>query len=111
MTAERIYSFLGLAKKAGKLFSGDDTCERLIKSKKACLTIVAQDSSDNTIKKFTDKCNSYNVPIEKFGDKELLGRYTGKEIRAVLIITDKGFANRITEMIREYNISGGDING
>jgi len=111
MTVEKIYSFLGLAKKAGKIFSGDDTCERLIKSQKACLTIVAQDASPNTIKKFTDRCNTREVPFKIFGEKELLGRFTGKEIRAVLVITDIGFAKRVIEMIEEYNISGGDING
>jgi len=111
MTSERIYSFLGLAKKAGKLFSGDDTCERLIKSKKARLTIIAVDSSPNTSKKFTDKSYAVGIPLKVFGTKELLGRYTGKEIRAVLVITDEGFAKRIIEMIEEYSISGGDLNG
>jgi Ribosomal protein HS6-type (S12/L30/L7a) len=111
MTSERIYSFLGLAKKAGRLFSGEDTCEKLVKSKKARLTIIADDSSSNTSKKFIDKCNAYEVPLIKFGTKELLGRYTGKEIRAVLVITDEGFARRIIEMVDEYSISGGDLNG
>lgn len=111
MTSERIYSFLGLAKKAGKLFSGEDTCEKLVKSQKARLTIIANDSSPNTSKKFTDKCNAYGVPLKIFGTKELLGRYTGKEIRAVLVITDVGFAKRITEMVDEFSISGGDLNG
>jgi ribosomal protein L7Ae-like RNA K-turn-binding protein len=111
MADEKIYSFLGLAKKAGKVFTGDDTCERLIKTQKACVTVIAQDASPNTVKKFTDKCKSRDVPLKIFGTKELLGRFTGKEIRAVLVITDNGFAKRIIEMIEEYNISGGDING
>ena len=45
---DKVYSLLGLAKKAGQLLSGDDTCERTIKSGKAVLVIVAGDASENT---------------------------------------------------------------
>ena len=53
---ERIYSFLGLATKAGKLISGEETCERALKLGKVFLVIVSDDASDNTKKKFNDMC-------------------------------------------------------
>ena len=98
---DRIYSFLGLATKAGKLVSGDDTCERMIKSGKANLVIVAEDASENTRKAFIDSCNYRDIPIRLFGLKQLLGRYTGKDNRAVMAILDSGFAERLIELIDE----------
>ena len=95
----KIYSFLGLAKKAGKLLSGDETCERAIKSEKVYLAIVSEDASDNTKKKFVDICGYRDVEIRIFGEKELIGRYTGKEIRSVVVILEQGFAKRLIEMI------------
>ncbi len=75
---ERIYSFLGLATKAGKLISGDETCERAMNAGKAYLVIVSDDASDNTKKKFRDMCSYRELKIRTFGEKELLGKFTGK---------------------------------
>jgi len=96
---DKIYSFLGLATKAGKIVTGDETCEIAIKKSSASLVIVAEDASDNTKKKFTDACNFRNIEIRIFGRKDLLGKFTGKNIRSVVAILDKGFSKRLMEMI------------
>ncbi|NLV36664.1 MAG: 50S ribosomal protein L7ae [Clostridiaceae bacterium] len=99
MMVERIYSFLGLATKAGKLLSGEETCERKLKAGKVYLVIVAEDASENTKKKFKNMCDYRKVDIRYFGTKEMLGRFTGKGIRSVIAIADRGFAGRLKEMI------------
>lgn len=96
---DRIYSFLGLATKAGKEISGEETCERALKSEKVCLVIVSADASENTRKKFRDMCSYRDVPIRFFGEKDLLGRFSGKDSRTVVAVTDPGFAGRLQEMI------------
>lgn len=106
MTA-KIYSFLGLATKAGKLVSGEEACERAIKSKKVYLVIVAEDASDNTKKKFTQLCEYRNIDMKLFGTKELLGRSTGKELRSVMVVLDQEFAKRLIEMIQHLGIECG----
>lgn len=106
---ERIYSFLGLATKAGKLLSGDETCERALKSGKVYLVIVSEDAADNTKKKFTDMCNYRSVEIRRFGEKELLGRFTGKKIRSVIAIAERGFAGHLKEMIDSCGIEHGGV--
>lgn len=112
MISNKIYSFLGLCTKAGKLSSGDETCEKIIKSLKAKLIIIAEDASNNTVKKFSNMSEYRQVPIRIFGEKQLLGRFTGKETRAVLVINDNGFANKLIEQIDEYyKISGGEQYG
>ncbi|MCX7923891.1 MAG: ribosomal L7Ae/L30e/S12e/Gadd45 family protein [Clostridia bacterium] len=108
----KIYSFLGLATKARKLVSGEDGCEKAIKSGKVFLVIVAGDASDNTKKKFTNMCKYRELEIRFFGVKELLGRYTGKEMRSVLAVADQGFAKRLIELIDAVTLeSGGEIIG
>ncbi len=107
----KIYSFLGLATKAGRVATGNETCERAIKAGKALLVIVADEASDNTKKKFTDMCLYRNIQIRIFGDKDLLGRYTGKDLRSVVCIMDVGFAENLVKMIDAYKfeIGGGNI--
>lgn len=106
---ERIYSFLGLATKAGKLISGDETTERALKSGKVYLVIIAEDASDNTKKKFKDMCSYREIEILYFGEKEKLGKYTGKKIRSVVAIIDRGFAGNLTKMIVNRGIELGGV--
>lgn len=106
---ERIYSFLGLATKAGKLISGEETTERGLKSGKVCLVIVAEDASDNTKKKFKDMCSYREIEIRYFGEKEILGKFTGKRIRSVVAIIDRGFAGNLTKMIDNRGIELGGV--
>ncbi len=85
--------------KAGKISSGDFSCEKLISAGRAKLVLVAEDASENTKKKFKDACSYKKVNIVFFGSKDLLGRAIGKEIRAVLAVTEEGFAERIMTLI------------
>lgn len=96
---DKIYSMLGLATKARKLVSGDETCEKSIKSLKAFVVIIAEDASDNTKKKFEDMCKYRNIQIRNFGQKDLIGKFIGKDVRAVVVIQDQNFATRIIELI------------
>lgn len=95
----KVYSFIGLATKAGKLISGEDTCERAIKSGKVSLIIVAGDASDNTKKKFHDMCRYRGVNIRIYGEKELLGRYIGKDVRSIVAILEKEFSKHLMQII------------
>jgi len=106
---ERIYSFLGLATKAGKLISGEDTTERALKSGKVYLVILAEDASDNTKNKFINMCSYRNVQIRVFGKKDLLGKFTGKNQRSVIAIVDRGFAGHLAEMIISRGIKHGGV--
>lgn len=108
---DRVYSFLGLAKKAGAVVSGEDACQMAIKKKKAHLIIIAEDASDNTKKRFISNCEYRSIEVRLFGNKELLGRFAGKNIRSVIAVLHKGFAKRLMEMIDNQNIKygGGQI--
>lgn len=85
-------SYIGLATKAGKTASGEFSTEKAVKSGKAFLVVVAEDSSDNTKKNFFNACAYYHVPICVLGTKEELGASTGKAMRASLAVLDEGLA-------------------
>lgn len=89
---------MGLATKAGKVVSGEFMTEKSVKEGKAFLVVVAEDSSDNTKKNFSDMCTFYNVPYKVYGDKVSLGHAIGKEFRASAAVLDEGFANSLINM-------------
>lgn len=92
---KKVLGTLGLAMKAGNVVSGEFMTEKAIRDGMARLVIVAADASANTKKKFRDSCKYYRIPYAEFGDKDTLGNAIGKEFRASLAITDKGFATSI----------------
>lgn len=96
---DSILGMIGLATKARKTATGSEACEIAVRSVKAKLVIVAKNASENTKNPLIRMCGNNNVAIREFSTKESLGKYTGKPIRAVVAITDNGFANRIIELI------------
>lgn len=100
MNDKKALSLISLATKAGKVVSGEFATEKEVKTGYAELVIVAQDASDNTKKKFQNMCEFYEVPIIFYGDKELLGHTIGKEFRAMLAITDAGFADGVCKHLK-----------
>ena len=97
---QKILNMIGLAQKAGKVASGEFSTEKAVKTGKAYTVIVADDSSDNTKKKFRDMCKFYKVPMIVYGDKDTLGHAMGKQFRASLAILDEGFAKGILKELK-----------
>ena len=97
---EKIYSYLGLATRAGKIVSGDDSTLLELKRGNVKFIIVAEDASNNTKKLFKDKSSYRNVPYAYFSTKLQLGLAIGKAPRAVIGVKDDGFANKIVELLK-----------
>lgn len=101
MSEDKIYSFIGLARKAGAVAMGEPLSEQAVKRGKAQLVLVTRDASENTKKKIETALFGRNVLMLKFGDKEMLGKMLGKAFLSVIAITDVGFSERIKEMIEQ----------
>ena len=99
MNEKKILSLLGLCRRAGKLVSGNAKVEGAIQNGTALLVLIASDASDNTKKKFTDKCMFYEVPHACVFSKDSLGSAIGYEERAVTAVTDAGFADKLTGLM------------
>ena len=100
----KISSLLSLSAKAGMLSTGEETAEKLLQKGAAKLVIIAEDASENTKKKFVNKCFYYQKPIRVFGEKVLLSKCVGKTGRTVYVITDSGFAERLQTLIDANSI-------
>lgn len=93
--AEKKYTMLGFAQKAGKLASGENTVEAKIKDKGACLVIVAEDAPEHTKGRMQRLAGHYQTDYIIFGEKNRLGQAIGKSPRNVVLVSDKNFAAQI----------------
>ena len=99
MKNNKIYSLLGLAKRSRHLVSGEFMVDKSIKDGQARLVIAGCDASDNTKKQFRNCCDFYHVPYYEYGDKDTLGASIGCEMRAVVAVTDAGFAKSLRGLL------------
>ena len=102
MNNDRILSFISLARKAGKIKSGEFSTEEAVRQGKAYLVIVASDASDNTRKHFDDMCRYRDLPLYIISDSLSLGRALGYEFRMSLAVTDQGFARSLEQKIQAF---------
>jgi ribosomal protein L7Ae-like RNA K-turn-binding protein len=111
MSKNKIYSFIGLARKAGMAVIGEDSASLAIKDKKASLVLLADDASQNTEKKIRKALSGSRIQLMRFGSREELGHALGKVYISVIAITDKGFSNQIIKMVQQNmnNTHGGDV--
>ena len=102
---EKILRFIGLAMRAGKVVSGFDAVVSAVRSGNAELLIISQDISANTLNKLMDKIAECDASVEAYGFSRAgdLGDAIGRPDRAVLAITDKGFAGKLALMIEEFD--------
>ena len=91
----KIISYLGFARKAGKLMSGVSTCTFAMSKGKVELIILAEDISENSRKKIMKEIRRYNVNHVTMGTIDEMSRAVGAQGRSVFAICDKGFADAI----------------
>ncbi len=102
MQDERVLSFLGLMRKAGKIAVGEMNTEKSVRLKKAQIIILASDASLNAVKRAHNladaaECDLITVPA----DKDILGRALGTSPFAMAAICDSGFASAFQSFINQ----------
>lgn len=93
MTPKEI-SLLGIARRAGKVCSGESQVEAFLKKNKGYLIIVAEDSPGAN-SKFSQWAKNLGIPVIISGNKQELGLAIGLSPRAIVLVMDQGFANAI----------------
>ena len=101
---EDILKFLGLAQRASKVVSGNDQLLDEVARGHIKLLIIATDVSKNTLNKFLGTVSKFDkeVPAYVFADKFSLGNAIGKPDRALVGITDDGFAKKLGLMLDRF---------
>ena len=92
-------NMIGLAYRARKLSTGEETILRDIQTKRAKLVLIASDIGYQTEKKLTDKCKTYNVPFKVVDDRETIAAAIGKSARVAIAVLDAGFAKKIQSLL------------
>ncbi len=100
----KVQSLLGLARRAGKLEIGDESCLKAVRSGRAQLVIVAGDASAGTLKKYQDKCSHYQVPYVQAGSRYEIGQAIGRAEQVVVAVNDQGFAKGIRDGLEKTEV-------
>lgn len=92
-------NIVGLAYRARKCSTGEELIIKDIQTRKAKLLLIANDISEQTKKKLTDKCKSYEIPYVEVDDRVTLASAIGKQERVAIAILEQGFANKIQTLL------------
>ena len=90
----RIQSLIGIARRAGKIATGNAQVEAMMKKRKGFLLIMAEDAP-GTQKKYNQWADDLKLPILVNGTKLELGLSIGLSPRSAVLILDQGFAKAI----------------
>lgn len=89
---------LGLARRAGRLATGEATVLKKVRQHQAELVFVAADAAEATKKKFTDKCQFYQVKLTDLFSRDELSEAIGTD-RSVIAVMDTGFAKKLNQLL------------
>ena len=95
----RIYTLLGLMRRANFLLIGEESCRKCAKSGRIKFVLIAKDASFKTKDKIVSMCNYNNIEYRIFGEKDIIGKYIGKGDVAVLGTNNDGFLKKLISMI------------
>lgn len=93
----KIVNLLGLAKRAGKVVTGEELVLKRVQSQQAKIVFLASDSGKNTLKKFTDKCHTYEIPLSTEFSRDELSVAIG-QVRSVVCVVDNGFSKKLKQL-------------
>ena len=103
MFSERLLSFLGIARKAGRLSLGFDSVCDSVRKGESRMILTASDASEGTLRRLRNRlpedfAEVYQLPC----DIDRVNAALGKGVR-LISVNDKGFANRIKEMLGQQD--------
>ena len=103
MDDTKFSGLLGLCRKAGRMSIGHDESKISVKSKKARLCLLAEDSSDRLKEEFRSLCEENSVTLAEVPYKiEQFAFIIGSKA-AVITINDDGFSQKLMTY-REENV-------
>ena len=96
---KKVLNLLGLAKRAGKVITGEELVVKAIQNGKARLVILASDAASNLNKRITDKSNYYEIAVSTLFTEIELSHAIGQN-RKVIALVDDGFAKKMESLMK-----------
>lgn len=106
MNEEKVLSFFGLARRAGRLAPGHDAVIESVVKNKAKLCVLCLDASERLENEIRHACSyeNKNIPVLKARfDMKKLSKAIGTKA-AVISINDEGFAKKLLSMFAPDNL-------
>ena len=91
---DKVLSYLGLARRAGKILFGDEILENFSRGS-ISLLFLAKDISPKSRDRFAKKCLYYKVPLIEDYSADELSAALGRPIVKTAAVCDHGFAKAI----------------
>lgn len=101
---DRLLSFLGLCRRAGKLTLGNDMVLDAVDSGGAYLVVTASDISKNTERKILSRCEARGVRCLNLGRTKDEVSFALGRLCVVAAVCDKGFADKISDLINNQEV-------
>ena len=95
----KLSNSLGMAKKAGRIATGEELVIKSIQAERARLVFVAHDAAPNLVKCITDKTTYYEIPMLDIFSSAELSHAIGSD-RKVIAVQDKGFAKKMESLMK-----------
>ena len=95
----KLSNSLGMAKKAGRIVTGEELVVKSIQAERARLVFVAYDAAPNLVKRITDKTTYYEIPMLDIFSSAELSHAIGSD-RKVIAVQDKGFAKKMESLMK-----------
>lgn len=92
-------NLLGIAYRARKISTGEEIIVKDIQRRHAKLILIANDVSEQTKRKLTNKCKTYDIPYIEVDDRYTLAAAIGKPARVAIAVLDEGFAKKIISLL------------
>ena len=99
MINNKICGLLGLARRAGKLSFGTESCIQEIEKNKIKLIIIAINAAERTKMNFKNICNNKKIPIFAILNIDEISKAIGQSNKAVVGIKDINFSKEIIKII------------
>ena len=95
----KVATYMGFAAKARKIVTGYNTCIYMMGKKKVKLLVIAEDLSENSMKKAISAADKQHVPYRIYGSRDNLSHITGNVDKGIFGIVDDHFAKIISDEI------------
>lgn len=106
----RLLNLIGLGRRAKRLICGNQAVELALRRGQAKLVFMATDAAEAGIKTIQALAKGNDIPVHFLADKEVLGRLTGQDLRAVVAIQDPDLVAGCKQLLAQLQVSANQAN-
>ncbi len=97
---DKVLSYLGIARKAGLLETGEENCGIVVRGGKAKLLLLAADASGNATRRAEGYVHGRNIPLLRLPQTKLeISQRVGKSGCSMVALTDLGLALSLVQAL------------